>query len=315
MSRSIDRVWIALPSVLLSSTLAVANDLSEAEPRGLSAATIADVTEELGHAAIVEDSEADAPDATASTEFDGDPSDDFEDLSPIDQGDSGSEGAAGSNPLASVTKVDLIWQYKKTTDRKHVNDFQVKASKMLGPQLKLNIEAHYWETNVTGESERDWEQISLKPVYLLDDKPIDDAWVMRLGGGLEYIHDFDNRDKGIGSGADQVAPLFGASINNTETRLTLIPFVQHFEDVESGADIRTTVFRFIALQPLDGGRWAKADLKLPRDWEDEEWPGSAELEVGQMFSPTMGVFVQGLAGIGGERPFTYGAALGLRLNF
>lgn len=278
-------------------------------PIGISQARVAALTEELPHWAL-EDAEPAPVDA----------GDENVDLLAMDEGDeeagdTGSAGAAGSNPLAAASTLDLIWQYQKTTNRKHVNDAYVKGSTMLHPRLKLSVELHYWETNVTGDSERDWEQLNLKPIFFVKDQPLDDVWGMRIAAGLEYIADFDNANKGIGAGADQIAPLLGFAFMNRESKTVLIPLVQHFEDIQSGADIRTTAFRLIALQPLDGGYWTKVDLKFPRDWENDEWPASAELEAGKMLTETMGVFIQGLAGIGGERPFTYGASLGLRLNF
>jgi hypothetical protein len=280
---------------------------SSAQPVGLSEASIAAVTEHLPHGAL----EDPVPGETDSTD---------EDLLPMDEGDApegdaGSEGAAGSNPLASVSVLDLTWQYKNTPERKHVNDIYAKGSTMLHPRLKLSLELHYWDTNASGSSENDWEQLSVKPIFFVKDMPLDDAWGMRIAAGLEYIHDFDNDDKGIGAGADQIAPLLGFAFMNRESKTVLIPLVQHFEDVESGADIRQTAFRVIALQPLDAGMWAKADVKVPRDWENETWPATGEFELGKMLTDDMGVFAQGLIGIGGERPMTYGAAIGLRINF
>ena len=72
---------------------------------------------------------------------------------------------------------------------------------------------------------------------------------------------------------------------------------------------------FIALQPFPRGIWAKADVKLPRDWENHEWPASGELEVGKMLTSKLGLFGQALAGMGGERVFDWGSALGVRVNF
>jgi len=121
-----------------------------------------------------------------------------DDLLPMDEDDvepgSGAEGAAGSNPLASVSKIDFLWTYSETRKYKDYNDFSLQGSTMLHERLK-------------------------------------------------------------------------------------------------------------------------GDLKVPRDWESNSWPASAEAEVGTMLDRNVGVFGQALAGLGGERTFDWGFALGVRVNF
>ncbi len=240
-----------------------------------------------------------------------------EDELPMDRGDadSGSDGAAGSNPLAAVSKVDFIWQYFDLTSGRDVHDFNAKGSTMLHPRVKLNLELHYWATDVTGSNERDWESLSIKPIWFVHDRPLGETWGFRLAAGAEYIVDFNHLRQGIGMGSDQFGPLVGFAFMNRETKTVLIPLIQHFEDVGSGAEISTTALRVIALQPLPGAFWAKADAKFPRDWEQNEWPANGELEFGKMFTPNVGLFTQGLAGLGGERPYDWGTALRLRVNF
>ena len=246
-------------------------------------------------------------------------SEQVEDPLPMDEGDtpegSGSDGAAGSNPLAAVSKVDLAWEYIRTNSGDDSSDYNLKASTMLHPRIKLNVEAHYWDTDVTGEDEDDFESVSVKPIWFPHDQQLGEVWGLRVAAGAEYIKDFDNDDKGIGTGTDQIGPLFGLAFMNRESKTVLIPLVQHFEDVGSGPNISTTAFRVIALQPLPGGYWAKGDLKLPHDWENEEWPASVEVEGGKMIAQNIGLFLTGLAGLGGDKPYDWGAALAVRVNF
>ena len=49
---------------------------------------------------------------------------------------------------------------------------------MLTPNLKLKYELHYWDTDVTGSSESDWESLHLKPIYF----PEENGW---KAGGME----------------------------------------------------------------------------------------------------------------------------------
>ena len=103
---------------------------------------------------------------------------------------------------------------------------------------------------------------------------------MRVAAGGEYIRDFNNENKGIGTGSDLIGPLLGLAFMNRESKLVLISLMQHFRDLNGSTDISITAFRFIALQPLSGGGWLKGDLTLPRDWENHTWPANLEVELG-----------------------------------
>ena len=69
-----------------------------------------------------------------------------------------------SNPLAAVTNTDLRAQYFDL-DGPEKRDYWVDGSDMLTTNLKLKYELHYWDTDVTGSSESDWESLHLKPIY------------------------------------------------------------------------------------------------------------------------------------------------------
>jgi len=115
-----------------------------------------------------------------------------------------------SNPLASVNNTDLRWQYFDL-DGPYRNDYFIDGAYMLTPKLKLKYELHYWETDVTGSSESDWESLHLKPIYFPKQGEWG-AWKYKLAIGAEWIVDFGNEEKGIGSGSDQIAPLVGIAL-------------------------------------------------------------------------------------------------------
>ena len=100
---------------------------------------------------------------------------------------------------------------------------------MVTPKLKLNCELHYWDTDVSGASERDWESLHLKPIYF-PEKMVGELreWKYKLAVGSELILDLGDEDKGTGSGSNVVAPLLGLAIVREST--TLITIVQHFMD-------------------------------------------------------------------------------------
>jgi hypothetical protein len=223
----------------------------------------------------------------------------------------GAENA--SNPLASVNNTDVRWQYFDLGDSKERNDFYVAdGSYMLTPKLKLKYELHYWDTDVTGSSESDWESLHLKPIYFPKQGEWGE-WKYKLAIGVEWILDFGNEDKGIGSGSDQIAPLVGVALVRGGT--VLVPLVQHFMGYD-GPDVNQTAFRMIAIQSLPNKFWGKLDAKVPVDWEhDNDIPATVEVQLGKMFTSSFGTYVDGLFGIGGDRPYDWGVGVGLRFNY
>ena len=155
--------------------------------------------------------------------------------------------------------------------------------------------------------------MSLKGIYF----PLDGergGWKYRLAVGLEWILDFDNVDKGIGSGADQLSPFLGVSLT-PRAGTTIIPLVQQFLSY-NGNDVNTTAFRAIVLQVLPDDYWIKLDGKVPVDWEnDNSVSATIESQLGKHLSKSVGVYVDGLVGLGGKRSFDYGLGLGLRFKY
>ncbi len=229
------------------------------------------------------------------------------------------EGAAGggenaSNPLASVTNTDLRLQYLDLADGLgRVNDLFVDGAFMINPKLKIKYELHYWETNVTGFSESGFESAVVKVIYFPREGILDNGIKYRVAVGLDLIADFDNLDKGIGMGADQIAPFAGIALA-LPSGMTVIPLVQQFLSV-SGEDVNITAARLIALQPLAKQRWLKADLIIPYDWETSTIPAQAELQYGVNVNQQIALYVDGLVGVGHDRIFDWGVGVGLRFKY
>ena len=84
----------------------------------------------------------------------------------------------------------------------------------------------------------------------------------------------------------------------------------------SGDDVSLTAARLIGLQTLPNKAWAKLDLKVPYDWEnDNEIPATVEMQLGKMFTPAFGTYVDGLVGIGGHKPYDWGVGVGVRFTY
>jgi hypothetical protein len=219
-----------------------------------------------------------------------------------------------SNPLSAVNNVDLRWQFT-SSDPGDKHDVFVDGAYMLLPELKLKYELHYNFTDVTGSDENDIEKLNIKPIYFPYETKLNEAWGLRLALGLEWILEFNNEDKGIGVGADQLAPLAGVAFAHFASGLVLIPLVQHFASYNGDTDVNQTATRLIALYPFGEGYWAKLDAKIPYDWENEGWPVSAEVQVGYNFGPSWAIYADGLVGVGSDRPFDAGVGVGLRFKF
>ena len=84
----------------------------------------------------------------------------------------------------------------------------------------------------------------------------------------------------------------------------------------TGPDVNQTAFRLIAIQSLPNKFWGKLDAKVPVDWEhDNAIPATFEAQLGKMFAPWFGTYVDGLFGIGGDRPYDWGVGIGFRFNY
>ncbi len=219
-----------------------------------------------------------------------------------------------SNPLAAVNNVDLRWQFT-SADAGDTHDVFVDGAYMVLPELKLKFELHYNFTDVTGSDENDFEKLVIKPIYFPFQTKLNDNWGLRAAVGFDWIVEFDNEDKGIGVGAEQIAPLVGVALSNSSSGLVLIPLAQHFISYNGDTDVSQTSARLIAIKPFGEGYWAKLDAKIPYDWENDEWPVSAEVQVGYNLGPSWAVYAEGLVGIGSDRPYDAGAGIGLRFKF
>jgi hypothetical protein len=224
-------------------------------------------------------------------------------------------GENASNPLAAVNNTDVRLQYFDLEGGADRWDFFIAdGAYMLTPKLKLKYEIHYWDTDVTGSSESDMESVHLKPIYFPEKmKGKFGEWKYKVAIGAELIIDFDHTEKGIGSGSDQFAPLVGVAMVRDD--IVLVPLVQHFVEFD-GPDVNTTAFRMIAIQSFANKVWGKLDAIVPVDWEhDNEIPATVEMQIGKMFSPTFGLYMDGLLGIGTDKPYEWGVGVGARFNY
>jgi hypothetical protein len=216
-----------------------------------------------------------------------------------------------SNPLAAVNNTDLRYDYYDQ-DESDYSDLWVEGAYMATPKLKLKYEFHYWSTDVTGSRESGAESVHLKAIYF-PKMGTWGSWKYKVAAGLEWIGDFGNDDLGIGTGSDQLGPFGGLALSKGNT--VLVPLLQHYFSY-NGPDVSITAVRLIAIQSLPNNYWAKLDAIVPVDWEnDKAMPASIDMQLGKMFSPTFGSYVDLRAGVGTDRLFDWGVGVGIRFNY
>jgi hypothetical protein len=89
-----------------------------------------------------------------------------------------------SNPLAAVNNLDFRVQYFDV-DGKDRTDYFLDGAYMVNPKLKLKYELHYWDTNITGSSEDDFQAFHFKPIYFPTQGKMGD-WKYKLALGAEW---------------------------------------------------------------------------------------------------------------------------------
>ena len=218
-----------------------------------------------------------------------------------------------SNPLAKVKNTDVRLKYFDLGNDSRLNDYYIEGAFMPTNSLKLKYELHYWDTNVSGSSQSGWESVRLKGIYF-PTEGVRGNLKYRVSVGMDWILDQGDVDKGIGTGADQIAPFVGIALGLPSGDM-LIPLLQHNESY-SGNDVSFTTLRTIWLRILPQARWLKADAKFSVDWEnDRETPASIELQYGKNLNRNFALYVDALAGLGGHRQFDWGVGMGFRANY
>jgi hypothetical protein len=217
-----------------------------------------------------------------------------------------------SNPLSKGMNTDIRAQDFDLRGGADRTEYSVDGAFMASDKLKIKYEANYWDTDTSGRSEQDWESFHLKGIYY----PKEGKWgntPYRVATGLEWIKSSDNAELGIGGDSDLISPFFGVALKAGDN-LTLIPLLQHYVEY-NGDEVNLTAARLIGLWSLSDGYWSKLDAKLPYDWDGETAPATVEVQLGRMFSPGFGLYVEGLVGVGDDRPYNWGMGLGLRFVY
>ena len=228
-----------------------------------------------------------------------------------------SSGAAASDPTAAVNYQDVRFRYFDLDRGADKQSFETEGAFMLHPRLKTTHELRYVNTDSSGQSEQDFEELKFKTIFLSNIKPF--GVKAKLAVGAEWLKDLGDFEKGTGTGADKIAPLVGIGwvANDENFIVTLVQYFYSYDtDGAFDEDVRTTNPRLIWIRSLPGlGGWFKADLKMVIDHEDDEnFDQTLELQLGKMFTPKWGVFGEFFVGdeVLDSDAYDYAFGIGLR---
>jgi hypothetical protein len=229
-----------------------------------------------------------------------------------------SSGAAASDPTAAVNYQDFRFRYFDLDRGADKQSYETEGAYMLLPQLKFTNELRYVNTDRSGKSEQDFEELKLKGIFLSNIKPF--GIKAKLALGAEWLKDMGDFEKGTGTGADKIAPLVGIGWQPNDKNF-IVTLVQYFYSYDTDSafdqDVRTTNPRLIWIRSLPGmGGWFKADLKMVIDHEDDEnFDQILEFQLGKMFTPKWGVFGEFFVGDDWLDSDSYNYAAGVGVRF
>lgn len=229
-------------------------------------------------------------------------------------------GADASNPTAAVNYQDARYRYFDLDRGADKHSFETEGAYVFHPRFKVTNELRYVNTDRSGKSEQDFEELKLKGIHLTDIEPF--GIKAKLALGVEWLKDLGDFEKGTGTGADNIAPLAGIGWIPDDKNF-IITLVQYFHSYDTDSaleeDVRVTAPRVIWIRKIPGiGGWFKADLKMTIDHEDDEnFDQIVELQLGKMLSPRIGIYGELLLGddVLDSSAYNVGGALAVRFMY
>ena len=116
-----------------------------------------------------------------------------------------SDGAAASDPTAAINYQDARYRYFELDAGNDSHSFETEGAFMLHPRFKITNELRYVNTDSSGKSEQDFEELKLKGIFLTDIQPFGIKAKLAMGG--EWLKDLGDFEEGTGTGADMIAPV------------------------------------------------------------------------------------------------------------
>jgi hypothetical protein len=224
-----------------------------------------------------------------------------------------------SNPLAAVNYTDAKAQFFDTGDLSPLGDdrdrYALEGAYIISPEHKITYELNYWDTNISGKNESDFESIKAKYTNL-SPHMLDNGLKYKFAIGAEVIVDVGDYEKGIGAGSTQIAPLIGAGwlLGDNDTLITLLQYYHSIDEDAGAPDIRVTGPRLIWIHSFPQYKaWLKIDDKFSINHENSGSTGNViEVQLGKFVTPSVGVYLEFLTASGSESIYDDGFGVGVR---
>ena len=225
-----------------------------------------------------------------------------------------------SDPTSAVNFTDFKVQTYDLGDLGQGNDrlvYEIEGAYMLSPNDKLTYTLDYWDTDITGEDENGFDSLKLKYINLTPGMLGGVKYKLALGA--EAINSYGDTDKGIGNGTYQIAPLIGAGwmLGKKDFLVTLLQYYHSYHEDSDADKVRVTGPRLIWIHSFPEYKmWLKVDNKFSIDHEnDNDTSNVVEVQLGKMFTPKLGLFVDYFNNTGGYDQYDYGVGFGLRFMY
>jgi hypothetical protein len=224
-----------------------------------------------------------------------------------------------SDPTAALNYTDVKAQFFDTGDLSPLGDdrdrYAIEGAYMLSPKDKITYELNYWDTDISGKSESDFESLKVKYINITP-HAFNNGLKYRLAIGAEVIADLGDYDKGIGTGTTQIAPLIGAGwgLGDTDTLVTLVQYFHSIDEDDGAPKIRATGPRLIWIHSFPKYKaWLKVDDKFTINHENSGSTSNViEVQLGKFVAPGVGVYLEYLTASGSERIYDDGFGIGFR---
>lgn len=237
--------------------------------------------------------------------------------------ESGGESADGgggnpSDPTAAVKYTDLRYRYLDLGSSADRNWLSVEGGLMINPKFKFTYELHYWDTDLTGSSESDFESAHIKGIYIGKGRRLNEKVGYKYAWGVELIENLGDFSDGTGSGTDQIGPFAAIAwaLPGNNTVITLGQYFVSYDEDSDAPDVERTALRVIWLKQLENRMWFKLDDKFIIDHENgDSTSNTVELQLGKMFNPKFGLYGDLLYQTGGWQQYDWGVGVGVRFMY
>lgn len=224
---------------------------------------------------------------------------------------------AASDPLAIVRFTDFRIASIQLADKNDREVLSIEGAYIFHPTFKVNYDANYWHTDVTGSDQTGLADIRIRPIYF----PRTQRWrgfLFRTAIGMDLRLDGGNVDKGIGDGAHQLGVLAGLQLLfSRQSRISIVGEYRNSFHSDTDRDLEQTLLGLVGIHTFPSLKsWVAADLLfLVNHQDDHASTTTLKMQVGRSFTESTGAHLEALFPLAGQELFDYAIRLTLRVQY